>query len=156
MKKLPPPAWDAAGGVVENARRELPLMAQAFFEAGAKAAVPGATEEEMHGFRLAGKHFRYTLEMFRPLYGPGLEKRISELREVQGALGQINDCATTRGMMQDHAATAEADVALMLDFLAQRTAKLTEKFQALWAERFGEKQQERWLEYLKRFARPKP
>ena len=47
--------------------------------------------EELHGFRLETKRFRYTLELFRPLYGPNLDRYLKALRELQGALGKVSD-----------------------------------------------------------------
>ena len=49
----------------------------------------------MHKFRLRTKRFRYTLEMFKDLYGPGMLKRIESLKQVQTYLGDINDCIVT-------------------------------------------------------------
>lgn len=81
------PAHSAA----ENARLVLPKMARKYFEAGRKAIEGRQPPEELHGFRLETKRFRYTLEMFRPLYGPNLDRYLKALRELQGALGKVSD-----------------------------------------------------------------
>ena len=81
------PAHSAA----ENARLVLPKMARKYFEAGRKAIEGKQPPEELHGFRLETKRFRYTLELFRPLYGPNLDRYLKALRELQGALGKVSD-----------------------------------------------------------------
>ncbi len=81
------PAQSAA----ENARVVLPKMARKYFEAGRQAIEGKRPPEELHGFRLETKRFRYTLELFRPLYGPNLDRYLKALRELQGTLGKVSD-----------------------------------------------------------------
>ena len=81
------PAQSAA----DNARLVLPKMARKYFEAGRKAIEGKRPPEELHGFRLETKRFRYTLELFRPLYGPTLDRYLKALRELQSALGKVSD-----------------------------------------------------------------
>ena len=75
----------------ENARAVLPKMARRYFEAGRKAIAGKRPADELHGFRLKTKRFSYTLELFRPLYGPNLDRYLKALRELQGALGKVSD-----------------------------------------------------------------
>jgi CHAD domain-containing protein len=75
----------------ENARVVLPKMARKYFEAGRKAIVGKRPPDELHAFRLETKRFRYTLELFRPVYGPNLDRYLKALRELQGALGKVSD-----------------------------------------------------------------
>jgi CHAD domain-containing protein len=75
----------------ENARVVLPKMARKYFEAGRKAIEGKRPPEQLHRFRLETKRFRYTLELFRPLYGPNLDRYLKALRELQGALGKVSD-----------------------------------------------------------------
>jgi CHAD domain-containing protein len=75
----------------ENARMVLPKMARKYFEAGRKAIDGKRPPDELHGFRLKTKQFRYTLELFRPVYGPNLDRYLKALRELQGALGKVSD-----------------------------------------------------------------
>ena len=75
----------------ENARLVLPKMARKYFEAGRKAIDGKRPPEELHGFRLETKRFRYTLEMFRPVYGPHLDRYLKALQELQSALGKVSD-----------------------------------------------------------------
>ena len=75
----------------ENARVVLPKLAHKYFEAGRKAIEGKRPPDELHGFRLETKRFRYTVELFRPLYGPNLDRYLKALRELQGALGKVSD-----------------------------------------------------------------
>src|SRR5580698_2381850 len=81
------PAHTAA----DNARLVLPKMARKYFNAGRKAIEGKRPPDELHGFRLKTKQFRYTLELFRPVYGPNLDRYLKALRELQGALGKVSD-----------------------------------------------------------------
>jgi CHAD domain-containing protein len=79
---------DSAG---ESARILLPKMARRYFEAGRQAVDSKHPPEQLHDFRLETKRFRYTLELFRPLYGPNLDRYLKALRGLQGALGKVSD-----------------------------------------------------------------
>ncbi len=81
------PAQSAA----ENARLVLPKMARKYFDAGRKAIEGKRPPDKLHGFRLKTKQFRYTLELFRPVYGPNLDRYLKALRELQSALGKVSD-----------------------------------------------------------------
>ena len=86
--------------VQDHARRLLSEMAAGFFCRGDEAAAPAATPIQMHGFRIAAKKFRYTMELFAPAYGPALDARIGAVRKLQTVLGELNDCVTLCGILQ--------------------------------------------------------
>lgn len=48
--------------------------------------------EPLHAMRIAGKHLRYTLEIFAPLYQQSLLPIIEIMKEIQDQLGEIHDC----------------------------------------------------------------
>jgi CHAD domain-containing protein len=103
------PAQSAA----ENARIVLPKMARRYFEAGRKAIGGKRPADELHKFRLETKRFRYTLELFRPVYGPNLDRRLKALRELQGALGKVSDLqAIQRVLIGDRKLKTEIERAL--------------------------------------------
>jgi len=81
----------ASGSVAQNARELLPKLARKYFEAGRDAVSEKRPPDELHRFRLATKRFRYTLELFRPVYGPQLDRYLNALRGLQGALGKVSD-----------------------------------------------------------------
>jgi CHAD domain-containing protein len=90
--------------VAANAREVLPKLARQYFEAGRDAVSKKRPPEELHGFRLETKRFRYTLELFRPVYGPQLDRYLKALHELQGALGKVSDYqAIQRVVHGDHA-----------------------------------------------------
>jgi CHAD domain-containing protein len=47
--------------------------------------------KELHAMRIEGKHLRYTLEIFAPIYGNALELHIRAMKGVQDLLGEIHD-----------------------------------------------------------------
>ena len=149
MKKL----WKRSRTIRENLQKRLPAMASEYFEAGRSALADGKTWEEMHQFRLATKRFRYMLEIFRPAYGPALDARIENLREIQTYLGDINDCVATTGMLAADAGTDELRLKL-----AERAAAKTHKLRQYWTSQFDARGEEgRWTRYLMQYpCRPRP
>jgi CHAD domain-containing protein len=130
------PAQSAA----ENARVVLPKMARKYFEAGRKAIEGKQPPEELHSFRLETKRFRYTLELFRPLYGPNLNHYLKALRELQGALGKVSDYqAIQRVVGNDEELEKEIEHALK--------AKVRDLRQS-WRAFDSEGQLKRWRTYL--------
>jgi len=47
--------------------------------------------EKLHAMRIAGKHLRYTLELFAPIYKQALLPHIQAMKEIQDLLGEIHD-----------------------------------------------------------------
>jgi CHAD domain-containing protein len=140
--------WEASAHPAENARTVLPNLARDYFQHGKKAARPETSEGELHEFRLATKRFRYTLEMFTPVYGPGLEARIKQIRQVQQVLGDVQDCQAVRTMdpIQSRAP--------LVTWLERRLGQKKAEFQKLWREQFSSEQiQTGWLRYLDRYTR---
>jgi CHAD domain-containing protein len=146
MRRLRQPKWAGLMDPLDNANRELPKLAREFFTAGRSAAKPGANWAQMHRFRLATKHFRYTLELFRPLYGEALEQRIERLREVQQVLGEINDCHTSRELVVNETKPPTMEFGVFLD--GQLAAK-SEAFRTLWHQQFDATGEAKgWVEFL--------
>src|ERR1700682_6385571 len=98
--------WKPQLSAAENARAALPRLAEKYFEAGRKAASHGKLPTELHRFRIKTKHFRYTLEMFRPLYGRRIDSQIRRLEEIQGILGKMSDRHTISGLIDGNPALA--------------------------------------------------
>jgi CHAD domain-containing protein len=144
MKKL----WSDKRDLRDNLQSRLPKIAARYFEEGRRALKPGVSWDEMHRFRLQTKRFRYTLELFKPAYGPGLEKRIESLRKVQTYLGEINDAIVTAGMLSDMKDSEQAQ-----KDLAARADSKTRKLRRFWSEEFAaEGAEEKWTKYLIQFA----
>src|SRR5579863_8212648 len=91
--------WDGSKGPAQNASVKLPELSKRYFRAGHALLRGTPSPEALHRFRLETKRFRYTLELFRPCYGPGLDRRLAKLREIQTHLGEISDCSATIGLV---------------------------------------------------------
>jgi CHAD domain-containing protein len=48
--------------------------------------MPPTSPEELHGFRVETKQFRYALELFQSVYGIPLERKLESLRDIQKLL----------------------------------------------------------------------
>lgn len=132
------------------ARRTLPAMAADFFRAGRRAALRPSAAPQLHAFRLEAKRFRYTLELFTPFYGPALERRLAQVREIQGILGRRQDCAATEALLKP-AAEFDAEAKKAMRALERRARKLEDEFARYWKETFDREGEERlWLRYLSR------
>lgn len=129
----------------------LPQMASEFFEAGHKAAAPAAAIETLHAFRILGKRFRYTLEIFAPCYADGLRDALQLLRSVQDTLGLINDCESARKILAKAVNRSQREQVETL--LSQRQAALIENFRNHWNETFApEGESLAWMQMLARPA----
>lgn len=150
---LPPPQegkWDDEATAVENARRRLPPAAEKFFAAG-RETLQHDDPEMLHQFRLRGKRFRYTLEIFSPLYGPGLERRLKLMRKIQGYLGDVNDLAAAEKLIEALPDAVAADAVHLRPRLTQRARKLTDEFRQFWRDTLdAEGEETRWRRYLAR------
>jgi CHAD domain-containing protein len=139
--------WDVSKSAKENASRMLPLLAQEYFVAGRALFHAEASSEVLHRFRLNTKRFRYTLELFRPCYGPGLDRRLDALKNIQDFLGEINDCAATKKLLGKQEKK-------ILSFLERRLSQKRSAIRTYWQQTFDADGQERWwTDYLARFAR---
>jgi len=47
--------------------------------------------DNLHAMRIAGKHLRYTMEVFAPVYDGALDPYIIMMKELQDQLGEIHD-----------------------------------------------------------------
>jgi CHAD domain-containing protein len=144
--------WEGHKSVAKNASEKLPELARGFFEAGGELGAD-ASFKALHRFRLLTKRFRYTLELFRPFYGPGLERRIEALRTLQQYLGEINDCATTQALLLARANLPEAERDRLVCQVAELAGSRVAKFHRHWQEDFAPPRRENWwIDYLVRFA----
>jgi CHAD domain-containing protein len=146
-----PPDEDLATAS-RRARRILPPMAERYFALGRElSAHEAAGPAEMHGFRLATKRLRYTLELFRPCYGPAMEKRLEELRAIQTYLGDLNDCDVARRLAGQVAPPGGRDRRRFEEYLAARAGKKASAFRRRWRDAFDAPGRERaWRAYLAR------
>jgi len=130
----------AGQSAAENAWEVLPKMARKYFQAGRDALSKRRSPDELHGFRLQTKRFRYTLELFRPVYGPQLDGYVNKLRGLQGALGKVSDYQAIQQVLADDSAL-QAEIRRALK---KRVKDLRHEWRAFDSE--GELK--RWRTYL--------
>ncbi len=144
--------WDPDASPASNAKLVLPQMAGNWFESGRRAAADAVSDKALHKFRLATKHFRYTLELFRPVYGPGLEDRLERLKQVQTSLGDLHDCVIAATYIAD-AVKEKAARAALERHVASCALRRRARFRRFWNTSFGPPdERERWARYLSRPA----
>jgi CHAD domain-containing protein len=153
MAKKKKKSWQPSKSAAESAKLRLPSLASQFFQTGRKAAGNRVPLQELHSFRLKTKRFRYTLELFRPCYGEGLDRKLGELRQIQRFLGDLSDCLTTRELMRQTGVRGSKQSAELGWFLDSRAAAKAEEFHRYWIDTFDQPGRERsWTNYLIRFA----
>jgi CHAD domain-containing protein len=96
----------------------------------------------MHTFRPRTKHFRYTLELFREVYGARTDERLEILKPVRDALGDLNDCAGARELPGNGSRKMRA-------YLKKRARKKIAEFEECWRGAFDAPGPSKdWLKYL--------
>ncbi len=153
MRKPDRVRWDERKSAPENARRELPALVSGYFARVRRLLAKDPEPAKMHRLRLVTKRLRYTLELFRACYGPGLETRIAELRGIQQLLGDINDHVAA-GRLLAKAMAPSLQKERMQKFLEGRIASKVREFRKHWTDVFDAAGRERWWTgYLAREAR---
>src|ERR1700680_5198811 len=94
-----PMKWKLSHNAIDNAGEKLPKLAEKYFRAGRRAAGKKNTPKQLHRFRIHTQRFRYSLELFGPIYGPTLDRHIASLRGIQDALGKVSDYQTIQEMI---------------------------------------------------------
>jgi len=154
MAKRRQSEWDERLGPAPNARRQLPPLVSAYFARGREAAASDPSPAKLHRLRLATKRLRYTLELFRQCYGPGLETRLAMLHKVQQLLGEVADGAAAIKFLADAGLARPGQRSRAIGFLRQRTARKQREFWKHWIEVFDAPSRERWwIAYLVRHSR---
>jgi CHAD domain-containing protein len=143
--------WDGAGSPGVNARRCLPKLLATYYQDGRQAAAGDAEPEALHKFRLLTKRLRYTIELFRSCYGPGLRRCLEALGNIQDHLGAISDCATTGRTCQTLLPQDSPDAALLGSYLDKRVAREAAAFRRYWRSEFDRAgEARRWEIYFRR------
>jgi CHAD domain-containing protein len=145
--------WGERAGPAVNARRKLPVLVIGYFTYVRELLAKDPSPSKLHRLRLATKRLRYTLELFRPCYGPGLETRMAELRRMQQLLGEMNDCSSTERLVSK-AMKKSPQRARAEKFLNARAGQKAQEFRKQWTQVFDAPGRERWWTgYLGREAR---
>jgi CHAD domain-containing protein len=120
---------------------------------GDKVAVEGVKPSRLHDLRMAGKHLRYSLEIFRSLYGRRMDDLLEYLKQGQSDLGAISDATTTIDWLKAHHLHQTPEARQVRMFLEHRAAKETERFVLFWRDHWGHASfRGHWTGYLARYA----
>jgi len=142
--------WDDSSGAAQNARRELPDLVAEYFAEGRDAVAGKRSATAWHRLRLRTKRLRYTLELFQPCYGPGLEQRLKALHEAQTILGDLNDCAASRRLINGLLPHGSPQRTRLHGFLDARAQRKISKFREFWKEFDKAGEEKAWCTYLSR------
>ena len=127
------------------ARKHLSKESHKYMAAGRKLVGKPRTPTELHQFRISTKRFRYTLEMFAELYGPGLQVRLGKLRTVQETLGNLNDCVVAAAMLHRFDPRHR-----LLPRFAADTVAYESAFRYFWNSAVdAEGEEGRWMRYFR-------
>lgn len=141
-------SWDDNLNLRENLQQRLPKIVSKYFRRGRKAVRPDSSWSDLHRFRLATKRFRYTLELLRDLYGPGLVNRIEKLKTLQTLMGEANDYVTTASLLEGMGGAQDWRSVL----LAKAETK-SAQMRSRWESEFDAAgEEEKWIRYLVHFA----
>ncbi len=102
--------------------------------------LPTATSEQLHALRIAGKHLRYTLELFEAPLGPEAETLLKPVRDLQEQLGNIHDADVAVAQAHVHL-HKQGTVPVILRYIEVREAERTTAVATLhdlWAQLTGE------------------
>jgi CHAD domain-containing protein len=143
--------WDDKASAAANARAHLPVLLLGYYEEGRSLTAGALSAERLHQFRLATKRLRYTVELFRTCYGPGLDRWLAALREIQDHLGAISDCASTRKLVAAKLPKDSAERARIERSLAARARREAAAFRRYWQTAFDAPgASRRWAAYFGR------
>jgi hypothetical protein len=81
---------DPTAPLAANARRILAVRIAEFWSYTPAVTVEAAVEP-LHDLRIAAKRLRYTLELFRAVFGETGERQIERIKAIQEELGEIHD-----------------------------------------------------------------
>ena len=147
--------WNPGISAAASAKVVLPAMAADLFSAGREAADGKPKVKRLHDFRLLAKRFRYSIELFRPLYGPAMDRRLRTLRKLQEKLGKISDCAATRDLLKVYAGEGgkRGKLKQVLKYIDEEERTRTLDFLKYWSEEFNAPgEEEHWSRYLRDYA----
>jgi CHAD domain-containing protein len=131
--------WDSLVGPAANARRHLPPLASAYFVEARTMLAEAEEPAKLHRLRLISKRLRYTLELFQPCYGPGIDLRLQALKRVQDLLGEINDAVIAASLIEYLPNSVR-----MKRYLHERAARKAAAFRIEWQQHFDARGQEGW------------
>lgn len=145
------PEWDESATVTSNVVRIMPSLVNQYFEQGRKLLAKKHSAGNLHRFLVKTERIRYTLELFREIYGPSLERWVELLKPVHTALEDIDDCAAAIKLLDR---SLHRDRKKVRTFLEKLSAKKIAAFEDYWRTTFDASGRDNaWVDYLSRPAR---
>lgn len=93
--------------------------------------------KELHRMRIAAKKLRYTLEIYRFIYGSRLDKYIRASRDIQDLLGDLHEFDSLAGALSDFSIKKDKDfkdtVVYLMRECARKRQVVYNKFVRLWS-----------------------
>lgn len=99
-KAWPVRGLDPDAPLADNARAILAVRIAELY-AFAPAVQHEHANADLHDMRIAAKRLRYTLELFRDVFGDAGEAMVEAVREVQEQLGQLHDHDVRIALIED-------------------------------------------------------
>lgn len=90
---------DCAGALAMNARRVLAVRMAEFYAFAPIVPMEEAVEP-LHALRISTKRLRYSLELFRVVFGEDGEAQIDRVKAIQEELGAVHDHDVRIGMIE--------------------------------------------------------
>ncbi len=84
-------AWEPGPAVFDHARRNILTRWEALWALRTCLADPNDYARH-HQMRIAAKHLRYTMEIYRPAFGGRLDAALDVMKQIQAYLGEVHDC----------------------------------------------------------------
>ena len=109
-KAWPVEGVDPTGRLEENARRILAVRIGEYYSFAPIVPREDAGEA-LHDLRIAAKRLRYTLELFRSVFGKVGERQIERVKAVQEELGAIHDHDVLIALIEDELGKTSAEQA---------------------------------------------
>jgi CHAD domain-containing protein len=136
-----------------GAKLMLPRLLEEYCVKGERLAQLGTKPVKLHGLRLAGKHLRYSLEIFRPIYGRRMDDLLGFLRDTQGSLGQISDATASIAWLHNSVLEQSAEARQLQVYLERKAQKGAARFAEYWVDHWGLPSfRQHWTSYLRRYA----
>jgi CHAD domain-containing protein len=138
---------------VHAAEAAPPLLKKQFkkFRQSAESLTPASLPTDYHALRIRGKHFRYTVEFFSPLYEDAQEL-LTRLVALQDVLGALQDAETAlprlAALREEHGAALAPPTLWALGELTERYTNHAAELRTQVPRAF-KKLQKRWKRWRK-------
>ena len=99
---------DPDASLATNARRILAVRMAEFYSYAPIVAIETAVEP-LHDLRIAAKRLRYTLELFRAVFGERGEAQIERIKKLQEDLGTLHDLDVRIALIHDELAAVSTE-----------------------------------------------